>query len=61
MAVAQRRRRVDDLVEGAGDEVAELHLEHRTHPQDRRADSGADNQRLRDRRVDYALFAERLE
>ena len=45
----------------ARNEIRELHLDHRAHPEHRRADSGADNQRLGNRRVDDAIFAERVE
>src|SRR5260370_20544968 len=61
MAVAERRRRVDDLVEGARDEIRELHLEYRPHPQNRSANPSADDERLGNRRIDYAVLAERGE
>ena len=51
-------RLVDDLVHGAEDEVAVLHLGDRPHARHRRADRGADDRGLRDRRVDDALAAE---
>src|SRR5215470_14059644 len=63
----QRRRRspavmrlghhIDDLVEGAADEVHELELGHRTHARKRRAKRRAHNGRLGNRRIDHALWA----
>src|ERR1039457_2310220 len=61
VTVAQRCRIVDDLIEGARDKIRELHFDHRTHPEHCGANSRADDQRLRDRRVDHALLAERVE
>src|SRR5512139_2503054 len=57
VAVAKRRGRVDDLVESAGDEVDELHLEDRPHPLDRETDTGPDDQRLGDGHVDHPVGA----
>ena len=61
MTITQCRGSIDDLVEGARDEIAELHLEHRAHAEDGRADAGADNQGLGDRRIDHAILAKRIE
>src|SRR5512139_1591770 len=57
MAVAKRRGRVHDLVETAGDEVDELHLEDRTHPLDRQPDACPHDQRLGDGHVDHPVGA----
>ncbi len=57
-AVARLRGEVGDHVEGAGDEVGELHLGDRTHPHHRRADRGADDRRLGQRGVHDPLLAE---
>ena len=57
-AVARLGGEVRDHVEGAGDEVDELHLGDRPHAHHRRADGRADDRRLGDRRVDDALLAE---
>ena len=51
---------VDELVEGAGDEVGELHLADRPHADDRGADRAADHRLLGDRRVDHAVGPELL-
>ena len=52
---------VGDLVEAAGDEVGELHLGDGPHAHQRRADRGADDAGLGDRRVHDALLAELFE
>ena len=57
-APVRLRQVVHDLVEGAGDEVAELHLDHRHVAAERQADRGADGARLDDRRVAHARLAE---
>jgi len=57
-AVVELAGDVDDLVEGAGDEVGELHLADRAHADDRGADGAADDRLLADRRVDHAVGAE---
>src|ERR1051326_3196450 len=49
---------VDDLVEGAADEVHELELGHGTHAGERRAKRRADNRRFGNGRIDHALRAE---
>ena len=49
---------VDDLVEGAADEVHELELGDRTHAGERRAESGADDGRLGNWCINNALRAE---
>src|SRR5439155_10653105 len=51
------RRHFGDLVEGAGDEVGELHLHHGTHPHHGRADGGAYEPGLGQRRVQYPPLA----
>jgi len=38
---------IDDLVKRTRDEIGELHLHHRTHPHQGRADGRADKPRLR--------------
>ena len=58
-AVVVGRGEVDDLVEGAGDEVDELHLDDRQHAHHGRADGRAHHGRLADRRVDDPLRPER--
>src|SRR5215831_13186033 len=55
-AVAAFRREICDLVEGARNEVGELHLRNGTHTHQRSAYGCADDGRFRDRRVDDALF-----
>ena len=57
----QRRRLIDDLVEGAGDEIGKLHLGNGPVAAHRRADADADDGRLGNRRVDDARLAELLE
>src|SRR5512141_2243242 len=57
VAIAKRRRRVHDLVEAAGDEVDELHLEDRAHPLDRQSHPRPDDQRLGDGHVDHPVGA----
>ena len=52
---------VDDLVEGAADEVHELELGDRAHAGERRTKSGPHNGGLSDRSVDYALGAEAVD
>ena len=53
--VAQRRRVVEDLIEREQAEVHGHDLDDRPHAGDRRADPGADEGRLRERRVADAL------
>ena len=60
-AVARLRGEVRDHVEGAGDEVDELHLRDRAQAHHRRPDRRADDRGLGDRRVDDALLAELAE
>src|SRR5215471_14846791 len=60
VAVAQRCRLVDDLIEPARDEIGELHLRHRPIAALRRTDADADDRRLGDRRIDDAHLAELL-
>ena len=57
-AVAHPRRLGHDLVEGREDEVGELDLGDRPQPVERGTDRGADDHRLRQRRVDHAVVAE---
>ena len=61
LAVVHLRGDVDELVEAAGDEVRELHLADRPHPDDRCADRAADDPGLRERRVHDAVGAELVE
>jgi hypothetical protein len=58
LAVVHLARDVDELVEAARDEVGELHLADRPHPDHRGADGGADDARLGQRRVHHAAGAE---
>src|SRR5689334_8517003 len=48
---------VDDLVEGAADEIHELEFGDRTHSRERRAKSSANNGRFGDWRVNHPLRA----
>ena len=59
--VAERRGVVDDLIEREQAEVDRHHLDDRPHAAERRADAGADERRLRERRVADALGAELVE
>ena len=52
---------VDDLVEGEQREVDRHQLDDRPQPAHRRADAGADDRVLRDRRVADAALAELVE
>jgi hypothetical protein len=52
---------VDDLLGREGEEVLVHDLDDRAHPLHRRADPGADDRHLRDRRVPHALGAELVE
>ena len=52
---------VDDLVEGAADEIHELELGHRTHAGERGAEGRAHDGGFRDGRVDDALGAEAVD
>ena len=58
LAVVHLAGDVDELVEAAGDEVGELHLADGAQPDDGRADRGADDRRLGQRRVHHAVGAE---
>ncbi len=49
---------VNDLVEGAGDEIRKLHLADRSHSDDRGPDGPANDRFLADRRVDHPVGAE---
>ena len=55
------RRHVHDLVKAAGDEIHELHFDHRPHAHQRRADGRAHDGRLGDGRVDHPILAELLQ
>ena len=55
------RHVVDDLVEAARDEVAELHLDHRHVAAEGEAERAADRPRLDDRRVAHPRLAELLD
>src|SRR5262249_6401288 len=52
---------IGDLIEGAGNEIRELHFCDRAHSHQCRADCGADDSGFRDRRVDDPPFAEAFE
>ncbi len=52
---------VDDLVEAAGDEVAELHLDHGPEAVQGQAQGGPQRARLDDGRVAHARLAELLD
>src|ERR1700680_1244020 len=54
-AVVELRGDVDELVEAAGDEVGELHLDHRAVAEDGGADGDADGAALGDRGVEHAM------
>src|SRR6266704_2365235 len=56
-AIVVLRRQLGDLVEGAGDEVGELHLDHRAHPHHGRADGSAHEPGLGQRRVQHPPLA----
>src|SRR5277367_4527119 len=55
------RDHVDDLIEGAADEIHELKFGYRTHPRERSAERGSHNGRLRDWRVDHPLGTETVD
>src|SRR5216683_485738 len=59
-AVARGGDVVREHVVGAGDEIDELHLRHWAHAHVSRPGGGADDRRLRDRRIDDAGVAELL-
>ena len=59
--VVQLRRVVDDLVDREQAEVDRHQLDHRLQAGHRRADAGADDDGLSDRRVAHALLAELVE
>src|SRR2546428_5107785 len=52
---------IGDLVEGAGNEVDELHFRDGPHPHQRCADGGPDDPRLGNRSVNHPLLAEPLQ
>ena len=56
--VPDRRRVVDDLIERQQAEVDRHHLDDRPHAAERGADAGADERRLRERRVANPLGSE---
>ena len=56
--VVRLGRVVGDRVERAGDEVHELHLDHRAQPEITHAHGRADDGRFADGRIDHALPAE---
>ena len=58
--VQQRGRGVHDLVERQQAEVDRHDLDDRSHPAERRADAGADEARLRQRRVAHPVATELL-
>ena len=60
-AIAAFRGEVRDLIEGAGNEIGELHFGDGPHSHQRRADRRADDSGFGDRRVDDAPLAESLE
>src|SRR5713226_2756754 len=57
-AVVRLRGHVDDLIEGAADEVHELELGHGAQSGKSGSEGSADDGRLRNRRIDHALGAE---
>src|SRR5690348_7447098 len=57
-AVVDLCRHVDNLVKPTGDEIHKLHLRHRTHPHQGRADGSAYDGRFGDGRVNHAVLAE---
>src|SRR6185436_4245580 len=52
------RRELHDAVEGAADEIGELHFDHRSQAHQRHPGGHAGESELRDRRVDHASRAE---
>src|SRR6185369_11570622 len=60
-APVRLREVVDDLVEAARDEVAELHLDHGDEAVEREAHRAPERARLDDRRVADAVLAELLD
>src|ERR1035438_9082303 len=52
---------VDDLIEGAADEIHELKFGDGAHSSERRSESRADDRRLRDGSVDHALGSEAID
>src|SRR4051812_8098180 len=60
-AIAAFGSEVRDLIEGAGNEIGELHFGDGAHTHQGCTDRGADNSGFRDRCVDDAPFAESLE
>src|SRR5206468_12645461 len=60
-SVARRGDVVGEHVVRVGDEVNELHLDHRPHAHVRGPSGSANDPGFRDRRVDYAMRSETLE
>src|SRR6202790_3176000 len=60
-AVVRRCYHVDDLIEGAADEVHELELGHGAQSGESSSEGSAYDGRLRNRRIDHALGAEAVD
>src|SRR5437588_9025772 len=60
-AIVRLGHKVGDLVKGAGNEIDELHLRHRSQPQVAHAYGGAHDGRFADGSIDHALPAEALQ
>src|SRR6266699_434920 len=60
-AVVRLRDHVDDLIEGAADEVHELELGHGAQSGESSSEGSAYDGRLRNRRIDHALGAESVD
>ena len=60
-AIVRLGQHVDDLIEGATDEVHELELDHRAQAGERSSEGGVDKRHLGDGRVDHPLGAEALD
>src|ERR1700719_335785 len=60
-AIVRRRYHVDDLIEGAADEVHELELGHGAQPGESSSEGSAYDGRLRNRRIDHAFGAEAVD
>src|ERR1700682_4306737 len=60
-AVMRRRYHIDDLIEGAADEVHELEFGHGAQSGESSSEGSAYDGRLRNRRIDHALGAESVD
>src|ERR1700686_2071341 len=60
-AVVRRRYHVDDLIEGAADEIHELELGHGAQSGESSSEGSAYDGRLRNRRIDHAFGTEAVD